>query len=104
MKTFLKVILFLFVIVLSFLVGLLTIHILLSIANLYKLEFITRFSFVQIYGIIILISIIRYKYKKSDDDEKFSDAMLKSLQIIFTTVGVMLSTWGLSFVIYYLIS
>jgi len=92
-------------IICSFLVGLLETYVIISIANLFKLAFITQFSFVQIYGACIIISLIKYRYKKPESEKKeFSDFMLESFSQIFTNALVILITWGSSFVAYSIIT
>lgn len=104
METLGKFTLFVLLVILSFLTGLFGTYIVLSIAQLFKLAFITQFSFVQLYGIWIIIGLIKFKYIKSNPDETFSESMAKLFAIVFVNAGTILLTWGMSFVAYSIIS
>lgn len=105
METLGKFTLILIVVACSFLTGLLGTYVIISIANLFKLTFITQFSFVQIYGAWVIIGLIRYRYKKPDSEKKeFTDSMLESFGQIFANVLVILITWGSSYIAYSIIT
>jgi len=83
-----KITMFFISIALAFLVSLLGTHIVLSIAGLYKLAFITQFSFVQIYGISVVFNIFKYKYTKEDEEKKTIDKIknMKGADRIFDII------------------
>lgn len=99
-----KITLLLVVIVTAFLTSLLGAHVVLSIANLYVLNFITNFTFVQVFGVISLIHILAYKYKKSDKDKTFTDVAKQASSEIATKVLFLLFSWGLAFLSYAIIA
>lgn len=99
-----KVTLLLVVIVAAFLTTLLGAHVVLSISNLYNISFITNFTFVQVFGVISLIHIIAYKYKKSDKDKTFTDVAKQGASEIATKTLFLLLSWGLAFLSYAIIA
>lgn len=104
MKPLLKITSVIIVLVLSFFTGLLGAYVFIQIANLFGLDFIAQFSFVQIYGILILISILGYKYEKSGPEESFSETMVGLFFTVFARAAIILLTWGLSFIAYYILT
>lgn len=100
-----KITLMIIAVVCSFLTGLLGTYVIISIANLFKLTFITQFSFVQIYGVWLIIGLFRYRYKKPEPEKKeFSVSMLESFTQIFVNIIIILITWGSSFIAYSIIT
>lgn len=92
-------------VVLGFVISLLEAHVILSIASLYTLDFVSRFSFVQVFGIILVFGIIKYTYKKEDsEDVDFSQKMKDSAVRLMTNLLVLLVSWGLAFVSYWVLS
>jgi len=90
--------------VVAFLIGLLHTYIILSIANLYKIDFVTKYSFVQVYGIIILINLITMKFSKMsfypENPHDYENVIKDNL--IWTTISIV--GWGISFLAYYIIA
>jgi len=100
-----KITLFGIMIVGAFFTALLGTKIIISIADLYQLGFITKMTFVQIYGLITIINIVKYKKSKSsDEDSKFEIMIKKSFIEILWKVIFLLMGWGLAFASYYIIS
>lgn len=99
METLGKFTIVVIVILLSFLLGLLGVYVIISVATLYKLAFITQFSFVQIYGIWILLGLFTYKYNK-EESKDFLESMIESFTDIFARLLSILIIWSLSFIIY----
>lgn len=91
-------------IALSFLSSLLGAHVLLSIAGLYGLSFITNFSFVQIVGLLIIIGILKFKYKKSETEDNSGEFLTEGLTAVVSTTVFYLLTWGLAFLAFGIIS
>jgi hypothetical protein len=89
----------------AFLAALLNAYVILSVSNLYQLSFITQFSFIQVYGILAVISLAIFKYKKEDSsDGDFTEKMTKAFTELLTVVCTSLLGWGFSFLAYYIIS
>lgn len=99
-----KLFLFLVAIALGFLVVILGTHVVLSIATLYKIGFITQFSFLQVYGIICLKSLLFYKYKKDEETKEVDSAITKMFTEIFTSAFFYLISWGLSYLAFSILS
>ena len=105
MSGFGKLLLVIIMFMITFFVGLLQVYVVLSIATLYALTFITQYSFLQILGLLIIIGLIKYEYKKSEDSNlKFSDAAIASITRILTDLTVILTVWGLAFIYHWLVS
>jgi hypothetical protein len=100
-----KFTLFIIAMVCAFLTSLLCVKIIISISNLYQIGFIGKFSFLQLYGVISLINIIRYKYKKEEESQgDFTEVIKNVFTNVFSTTFFLLISWVLSFVMYYVIS
>jgi hypothetical protein len=100
-----KFTLFIIAMVCAFLTSLLCVKVIVSISDLYQIGFIGKFSFLQLYGIISLINIIRYKYKKEEEKQgDFTDVIKNTFTSVFSSVFFLLMSWGLSFMMYYVIS
>ncbi len=104
MKNAIKTIVFLILICIGFIVELLTAKVILSLSYLYEIDFITQFSFLQIYGLLIIFSLAEYKYKKQDADKEFMETVSDSINSIFTKTVVLLFGWGVGFIAYYIIN
>ena len=104
MKNLGKITLFLAVIVAAFLTSLLVAHVVLLIANLYTLNFITGFTFGQVFGIISLIHIMTYKFKKLDADNTFIEVVKQTSKEIVIKALFLLLSWGLAFLSYAIIT
>ena len=102
MNEILKFFVRLFLIGVGLIVGLLATYIIISVARLYQLDFITQFSFVQVYGIIFVIEFIQYKYEKPSSDE-FEEEIKKSIIVKISNTFVYLVMWGLGFLMYYIL-
>lgn len=99
-----KLTLFLAILVAEFFTSLLGAHIFISISSLYKISFITEMSFTQVYGLLTLITLIQYKYKKEDKNLTISEVIKNNGTEVFTKILVLLLTWGLAFLSYSIIS
>jgi len=103
-----KLTLFLIMIVCASLTSLLGVKVIISIANLYGIEFVKTFSFVQVYGILILFGILKYKPSEKESDEKEKTTTEQAIKNGFISVfeGLMhyLIVWGLGFLMFYILS
>jgi len=103
MKNLGKIFLTLILIVGSFLVGLLSTHVVLSIAFLFQLGFITQFSFIQLYGIFIIIDMIMITLKingEKDKDVSYSDKLVIPFTNLLTKITVVCVVWGFAYLAY----
>lgn len=106
MKNLGKTLLFLLLLVLAFLNSMLSAHVMLDIGKLYKLSFITNFSFVQLIGISYLLALIFYKTKKYEfEAEKTFSGLLKKGygQILDMTIFILFN-WGLAILAFKMLS
>lgn len=99
-----KLFLFFIGIALAFLVALLGTHVILSIAELYKIEAIIKYDFVQMYGVLCVLSIVFYRHKKEEEDNKEESALARMFIKILTSAVFYLVSWGLSFLTYYILT
>lgn len=98
-----KITLFFVAIALSLLVTSLETYIVLSVANLYEIEFIIKFSFAQIYILLIMISMIKFTFKKKTKEESEKDfitVIKETFESILTYTLIYLMIWGVSFLLY----
>lgn len=93
-------------IALGFCLSLLEVYIVLSIASLYALDFINRFSFIQVFGLLLIYGIVKYTYKKekAEKEQDFTQNMKDSALRILTMLLVLLLSWGFAFVAHWIIS
>lgn len=97
-----KVLLSLFLIFIAILVSLLAAYIIMSIARLYEIGFLTQFTFVQIYGLICILSILNVQYKDyraKGFSRMYEEAMLK----FFATSVTLLVFWAVCIGMYYVL-
>jgi len=107
METLGKFTVIVLVIVSAFLLSLFLSYVILSIANLYQLSFITQFSFVQVFGTTLIIGLLKYTYKKPEENKKeksFGDIMIESGSALLTTGFTTLWVWGIAFLAYYILT
>lgn len=95
-----KVDLFIIALVCSFLVSILQSHVVLSIAGLYKIDFVTQFTFIQIFGIILLFELLRYRYTITTSEEEQKSYVSKMTLPLLNRLLYVLLAWGLAFVFY----
>ena len=89
--------------VLEFLLTLLGVNIILSISKLYTLEFINQFSFIQLFGIIIILRMFSYKYEENKGKKEWDDILKSSFTQVITKTLIYLSIWGLAFLYFYIL-
>lgn len=94
-------------IVSAFLVSLLSTYVILEISELFKLDFITQYSFLQVYGFMVILNLLNHKAdekKKETEDKSFSKLMESAFLHIFTSIAFYLLVWGLANVSYLILS
>jgi len=99
METMGKITVFLIALTLSILTFFLGAKVILSVANMYDLKFICSFSFVQIVGILGIVSILKYNYKETESkssNKKYKDQIFDAIQGTASTALTYLIMWGLS--------
>lgn len=91
----------LLLLVVACLTSLLTTTIVLSVAGLYGLYFISSMSFLQVYGVVALLAIITSGIKRDREE----DSSIASLAIrLFTRLFELLAFWGVTVLMYYIIT
>ena len=90
--------------VLSVLLGLLGTTVVLSVSSLFGLTFLAELGFVKLYGLISIFQIVNYKDKDSDDDLSEDERVNKAFYRVFLKAFLFLTFWGLSFLMYYILT
>jgi len=100
-----KITLFGIFIVGGFLTSLLGSKIVLSIAELYQLSFIYSLSFIQIYGVMSIINLVRFKREKpKEEKESFNELMKRGFGEVLFKIAFLLLAWGISFLAFNILS
>ena len=90
--------------VLSVLLGLLGTTVVLSVSSLFGLTFLAELGFVKLYGLISIFQIVNYKDKDSDDDLSEDERVNKVFYRVFLKAFLFLTFWGISFLMYYILT
>lgn len=90
--------------VLSVLLGLLGTTVVLSVSSLFGLTFLAELGFVKLYGLLSIFQIVNYKDKDSDDDLSEDERVNKAFYRVFLKAFLFLTFWGLSFLMYYILT
>lgn len=89
----------------GFLTSLLAAKAVISIANLYQISFITCLSFIQVYGTLLVISILKYRQSKPNkEEEPFEEVLANGFMAVLNKIIFILLSWGLSFAAFSVIS
>lgn len=89
------------------LVSFLSTYVILQIAEMYNLKFITQFTFIQIYGLGFIITLVTYKVDKKQSEIKkltFRQSMKKIFDQIFEKLIAILIGWGLAWLMFQILS
>ena len=89
---------------LSVLLGLLGTTVVLSVSSLFGLTFLAELGFVKLYGLISIFQIVNYKDKDSDDDLTEDERVNKAFYRVFLQAFLFLTFWGISFLMYYILT
>ena len=90
--------------VLSVLLGLLGTTVVLSVSSLFGLTFLADLGFVKLYGLISIFQIVNYKDKDSEEDLSEDERVNKAFYRVFLKAFLFLTFWGLSFLMYYILT
>lgn len=99
MQTLGKLFAFLITLFISVLLSFLQTYIIISIAGMYDVDFIANLSFMQVFGILFIVSFAGYKINNEKSENKFSELIKIILTKIITTLFSYLALWGLAFLI-----
>jgi hypothetical protein len=99
-----RITLFLIVLVAAVLMSLFSASVIISIATLYGIKFILDMSFLQVFGLSVIINIAQYKYKDEKSDEDFTELMKSSANKLVNSVLYLLITWGMAFLMFNILS
>lgn len=91
-------------IILSLFVGLLGTKVVLSISTLFDLTFLVELGFLKLYALITIFQLVNYKDKDSEEDLTNDERVKKAFYRIFLRVFLYLASWGLSFLMYYILT
>jgi hypothetical protein len=90
--------------VLSVLLGLLGTTVVLSVSSLFGLTFLAELGFVKLYGLISIFQIVNYKDKDSEEDLSEDERVNKAFYRVFLKAFLFLTFWGISFLMYYILT
>ena len=99
METLGKIFAFLLVLFIATLISFLQTYIIISIAGMYDLTFITKASFMQVFGLMLILSLAKHKNEKSNSEETFSDVLKKGLSNALSSCVSYLLMWGIAYLI-----
>lgn len=97
-----KTIAFLLLMGCSVLLQLLLAYIILSISTLYGVSFISQLTFTQVFGTLIIISLVRYRKTKTEEKD-LGEVFLEGSVGLLTNLFLYLFVWGFAFLTYYMI-
>lgn len=86
----------------SVLLQLLLTYIILSISTLYGISFISQLTFTQVFGTLIIISLVRYRKTKTEEKE-LGDVFLEGFVGLLSNTLLYLFVWGFAFLTYYIV-
>lgn len=98
METLGKIFAFILVLFVATLISFLQTYIIISIAGMYDLTFITKASFMQVFGLMLILSLAKHKNEKSNE-ETFSDVLKKGLTNALSSCVSYLLMWGIAYLI-----
>lgn len=94
--------------VLGFLTALLGAHVLQSIASTYSLAFFTSLTFVQTYGLMMIVKLISFVYTKEqaqeEDGDSFNRIAKTGLKKVTFTAIFYLVVWGSATLAFHILS
>lgn len=92
------------VLILGTLLGLLGTKIILSVSTLYGLTFLVELGFVKLYGLLSVVGIVLHKSKDFDDSSSEEERISIAFKGILTKTCLYLLFWGLSFLMFYILT
>lgn len=99
MQTLGKFFAFLITLFISVLLSFLQTYIIISIAGMYDVDFITNLSFMQVFGVIFIFSLVAYNGTNNKKEEKFDEMIKRILTNILTRLFTYLALWGIAYLI-----
>ena len=99
MQTLGKIFAFIIVLFIAVLVSFLQTHIIISMAGMYELSFITKLSFMQVFGLMLILGLAKYKHSESKSKDTFTELMSKWLSNALSNCVSYLLMWGIAYLI-----
>lgn len=99
METLGKIFAFIIVLFIAVLVSFFQTYIIISIAGMYELSFITKLSFMQVFGLMLILGLVKYKRSESKSEDPFTESMSKVLSNALPNCVSYLLTWGIAYLI-----
>jgi len=88
----------------GFLLSMLSTYIIVDLVNLFAIPWLKNLSFIQIFGLCIIIGIIKYKPDtKSEEEKSFSDSLLEGFIKLFGSAIFYLLAWGITYITFLII-
>lgn len=92
-------------VILALLLGLLGTKAILSVSTLFGLSFIAELGFLKIYGLASIINLLLFKDTDFEDEDKTTDEKVKNIyNRILNKTLVVLIFWGMSFLMFNILS
>ena len=83
-------------------VSILVTYLIKDLINLFNIPYLREFTFSNIFGVVIVFSILNLRSKKTkEDSEDADDKLVKAIGEPISSVITLLMTWGLCYVVNY---
>lgn len=83
-------------------VSLLVTYVVLDLVNLFSIPYLKEFTFWNLFGLVVVFSILNLRSKKTkEDSDDADDKLVKSIGETISSVITLLMIWGLCYVINY---
>ena len=102
METLGKIFAFIIVLFIAVLVSFLQTYIIISIAGMYELSFITKLSFMQVFGLMLILVLVKYKRSESKSEDTFTESMSKVLSNALSNCVSYLLMCGIAYLILFI--
>ena len=99
METLDKIFAFLIVLFIAVLVSFLQAQIIISIAGMYDVSFIAKSTFMQVFGFMLIVGLVKHKNTESKSEETFSDMLTKGISNALSSCVSYLIIWGIAYLI-----
>ncbi len=100
MKFLISIGLILLVLTIGTLISFLGAYIIIDVAKLYSIDFISQYSVTQMFCVMMIMSLIRYKYVKNEEDNDVFDVFMELLSSGFNRALVFLIGWAMLYIVH----
>lgn len=100
METIGKITVSILLIMAGMLVSIFSAYVVLQIAGLFHLQFITQFTFIQVYGCMLIVNLVKSRSKSKDESNKsIGELAYEFSAIIAGEVVGLLFVWGVAYIL-----